>query len=440
MLHEHLEQGIVRGQPLLHAPLEQGLLAQLEVLLVQGDTHRLEHLLHRLEVVVHRVLEHLGDRREAEHAKGALDALRRCLAARRLDPLLLLGVEKVVAPEALHHLVDVDVELLGVHARELGERERPPVQAGREGHRALGRVDLHVAQLLVVVGGREHVDVLAVLDERDVHVLRRELELEEGAVELVHRDHGLDALAKGLAQHRLGLDAHALDAVDDDERAVGDAKRGSDLRREVDVAGRVDEVDDELGAIGQRGQLVVLLRLEEERDAGRLDRDAALLLILAGVGRAHVAGRRGCDDAGGGQERVGQGRLAVIDVRDHRHVADVVGLALNLLQLFDGDCTGAWGGGASGACEGGARGRPAWESGAIRLAAACPRATAPLRRARGQRLQSVLSSPGHSRGLGHHGEPARACGRAPAAVAAMRRLVARAGVQLTMALEAARVN
>ena len=44
---------------------------------------------------------------------------------------------------------------------------------------------------------------------------------------------------------------------------------------------------------------------------------------------------------------------------------------------------------------GGARGRPAWESGAISLAAgsgsrkaACPRATAPLRRARGQRLQS----------------------------------------------------
>ena len=45
---------------------------------------------------------------------------------------------------------------------------------------------------------------------------------------------------------------------------------------------------------------------------------------------------------------------------------------------------------------GGARGRPAWESGAISLAAgsgsrkaACPRATAPLRCARGQRLQSV---------------------------------------------------
>ena len=49
----------------------------------------------------------------------------------------------------------------------------------------------------------------------------------------------LDALAHGLAQHSLGLHAHALDAVDDDERAVGDTESGGDLRREVNVTGRV---------------------------------------------------------------------------------------------------------------------------------------------------------------------------------------------------------
>ena len=49
----------------------------------------------------------------------------------------------------------------------------------------------------------------------------------------------LDALSHGLAQHGLGLHAHALDAVDDDERAVGDAQSGGDLGREVNVAGRV---------------------------------------------------------------------------------------------------------------------------------------------------------------------------------------------------------
>ena len=49
----------------------------------------------------------------------------------------------------------------------------------------------------------------------------------------------LDALSHGLAQHGLGLHAHALDAVDDDERTVGDAQSGGDLGREVNVAGRV---------------------------------------------------------------------------------------------------------------------------------------------------------------------------------------------------------
>ena len=44
---------------------------------------------------------------------------------------------------------------------------------------------------------------------------------------------------KSLAQHSLGLHAHALDAVDDDERTVGDAQSGGDLGREVNVAGRV---------------------------------------------------------------------------------------------------------------------------------------------------------------------------------------------------------
>lgn len=46
---------------------------------------------------------------------------------------------------------------------------------------------------------------------------------------LVDGEHGADALAERLAQHRLGLHAHALDDVHHHERAVGDAQRGCDL-------------------------------------------------------------------------------------------------------------------------------------------------------------------------------------------------------------------
>ena len=88
-------------------------------------------------------------------------------------------------------------------------------------------------------------------------VLGLELELEEGAVHLVHEEDGLDALGDGLAQHRLRLHAHARDAVDDDEGAVGDAQGGRHLGREVDVAGRVDQVDEEVAVV------LLLLLLDE---------------------------------------------------------------------------------------------------------------------------------------------------------------------------------
>ena len=244
----------------------------------------------------------------------------------------------VVAPEAAHHLLNVDAELLRVHARELGQREGPAVKAGREGDGALARIDLAVAELVVVVRRDEDVDVLNVLDKGGVHVLRRQLELEEGTVELVHGDNRPDALTERLAQDGLGLHAHTLDAVDDDESAVGDAERGGDLGGEVNVTGRVDQVDDELVAVRVGRQLVVRLGLEEERDTSRLDGDAAVLLVLASVGEARVAGGGGGDDTRRRNQRVGQRRLAVIDVSDDGHVANVRRLLLDRLQLLNGDC------------------------------------------------------------------------------------------------------
>ena len=56
----------------------------------------------------------------------------------------------------------------------------------------------------------------------------------------------------------------------------------------------------------------------------RLDGDAALLLVLAGVREACLARLRTRDDARLADERVGQRRLAVVDVRDHGHVANVL--------------------------------------------------------------------------------------------------------------------
>ncbi len=102
-----------------------------------------------------------------------------------------------------------------------------------------------------------------------------------------------------------------LRGVDDEDRALARGERARHLVAEVDVPGRVDQVE------------LVLLALVGPGDAHglRLDRDAALALEIHRVEHllAHVALG---DRAGELQDAVGERRLAVVDVRDDREVAN----------------------------------------------------------------------------------------------------------------------
>jgi hypothetical protein len=120
------------------------------------------------------------------------------------------------------------------------------VETGAESDSAAVGVDLDVTEGLVEVGRDDNVDRLDGTREGLVEILLGDLELEERTVDLVDDDDGLDALTESLAKHSLGLDAHTLDGVDDDERTVGDTESSSDLGREINVTGRVDQVDQEV--------------------------------------------------------------------------------------------------------------------------------------------------------------------------------------------------
>ena len=63
------------------------------------------------------------------------------------------------------------------------------------------------------------------------------------AVHLVDEAHAGDVVLVGLAPDRLGLGLDAGDAVEHGDGAVEHAQRALDLDGEVDVAGRVDDVD-----------------------------------------------------------------------------------------------------------------------------------------------------------------------------------------------------
>ena len=83
------------------------------------------------------------------------------------------------------------------------------------------------------------------------------------AVDLVHEDQGGDAQPAQRPHQHDGLRLHALHGRDHEHRAVEHAEHPLDLGDEIRVAGRVYEVDRDA--------------INDERDDGRLDRDAALL-------------------------------------------------------------------------------------------------------------------------------------------------------------------
>ena len=111
---------------------------------------------------------------------------------------------------------------------------------------------------------------------------------------------------------RLRLDT--LRGVDDEDRALAGLQAVAHLVGEVDVTGRIDQVQ----AVG----LAVLRGVLEANGAG-LDRDALLALEVHRVEdlARHLAS---VDRMGQLEQPVRQGRLAMIDVGDDRKVAQAL--------------------------------------------------------------------------------------------------------------------
>ncbi|MEN3347883.1 MAG: GTP-binding protein LepA, partial [Bradyrhizobium sp.] len=133
-------------------------------------------------------------------------------------------------------------------------------------------------------------------------------------VDLVQDRDDLVVVVDGLVDvgQRLGLDA--LARIHHQDRAFAGRQAARDLVGEVDVPGGVHQVE-------HIGLAVVGLVVQAHRLG--LDGDPALALYVHGIKhlRAHLALGQA---AGGLDQAVGQGRLAVVDMGDDREVADAV--------------------------------------------------------------------------------------------------------------------
>ena len=135
-------------------------------------------------------------------------------------------------------------------------------------------------------------------------------------VDLVEDGEDLEIVVERLVDVGQRLRLHALAGVDHQHRALAGGKRARHLVGEIDVAGRVHQVE----LIG----LAVLVRVVEAHGL-RLDGDAALALDIHGIEDLLLHLPVG-DVAAQLDQPVRQRRLAVIDVGDDREIADKAGI------------------------------------------------------------------------------------------------------------------
>jgi hypothetical protein len=188
--------------------------------------------------------------------------------------------------------------IAGCRARASGGVHDRHVQQG---------VDVEVGHIFLQVRGKPQQQVVGLLlDLGDAGV---------GPVCLVHeQDDGKLGLER-LAQHEARLRQGALRGIHQQHHAVDHRQAALDLAAEIGVAGGVDDVDRH-GNVGV-GAVV------GDRSVLREDRDALLALEIVRVHRALFDVRVLPERAGLAQHGVHEGRLAVIDVRDDRDVAEV---------------------------------------------------------------------------------------------------------------------
>lgn len=292
---DHLQHGIGGRQELAHDDLKESL--AFEVLLVVGklNLELLDESVDLITLVVVDGGEDLEDGVQDELVERTLTTLG------GVGPLLGLGVEVVVAPQTLKHLLAVDTELLGVLDGELADSESPAVETGTESNGTSLGVDLDITEGLVEVGGDDDVNGLDGTREGLVQVLLGLLKLEKSTVDLVDDKDGLDTLSQGLTQDSLGLHTDTRDTVDDDKGTISDTEGSSDLRREVNVTGRVDQVDQELRTVDLLGDFLQVLLIGElgvKGDGSRLDGDTPILLVRTGIHETSLTSLSSRDNTG----------------------------------------------------------------------------------------------------------------------------------------------
>ena len=266
----------------------------------------LAHVLQAGDQVAHRAHRQLRQRRLGRAARSHLFHQHLGAGGHHEHPVALLHGAVHHAHERHHAAVRIEVRI---------EDERAQGGVGVPDGR--GNVVHHGLQQIVHAltrfAGREHRivggDGQALLD-----LLAHAVGLGRGKVYLVDKRDDVEVRVHGHHGVGHGLRLHALGGVHHEHGALARGEASAHLVGEVDVAGRIDEV--ELVGLTVVGRVVHAHGLA-------FDGDAALALDVHAVEQLglHVAAGHRAREL---EDAVGQRRLAMVDVRDDGEVADEV--------------------------------------------------------------------------------------------------------------------
>ena len=171
----------------------------------------------------------------------------------------------------------------------------------------------HFVNVQAVLGADER-RVARVQADDVLDLAARLFRLRAGQVDLVDDRDDFEVVIQRHVNVGQRLRFHALRGVDHQQRALARGQRARNLVGEVNVAGRVDEVED---------VRFTVLRLVFHAHRLRFDGDAALALEFHRIQHLihHLAL---LENAGALQQAVGQRALAVVDVRDNAEIANMI--------------------------------------------------------------------------------------------------------------------
>lgn len=162
---------------------------------LEVDFQVAQHLEDGVSVVVHNVSAESDDWLHDELDEASLQGGSIISEVLTL-PFLALLVVVVVTPKFFHHLIEVDLELVGIDSSESGQGEGPTEQSGTEGNGTFDWVNLlGVSHIITFVGGDDNVSVFNDSLEVLIHSFSINLELEDTSIDLVNEENRLDFLS-----------------------------------------------------------------------------------------------------------------------------------------------------------------------------------------------------------------------------------------------------